>query len=74
MPEAVVDEGGTVPYQETTGSFLFTSETTQAMIDSLREHSRELERMGKAEVDKLERWRNFCLRNRNYCVLYQIDF
>jgi hypothetical protein len=68
------DEDGSILGVETSGRYLLTSANTRTMLDSLRNHTKELQAMCAADIEKLERWHNFCASHPDFCVVYQIDF
>lgn len=75
-PQPVVhrDDDGTVQWVENSGRYLLTVANLDAMIQSLRNRRLDLRIMGESEVGRLERWRHFCARHHDFCVVYQIDF
>jgi len=75
-PEPAVhrDADGSILWVESSGRYLLTSENTESMFFSLRNHLCDLQAMGAAEVARLERWHNFCAAHPDFCVVYQIDY
>ncbi len=73
-PSVHRDDDGAILWVETSGRYLLSSSNTGAMILSLRNHSQDLTVMSNAHIEKLERWHNFCIRQPDFCVVYQIDY
>ena len=44
------------------------------MIRSLYEHRDDLIIMGKEEIEKIEKWRDYCVANPSHMVAYMHDF
>jgi hypothetical protein len=80
-PAAITWEEFTAPLRdngvqkdEFSGCYLLTSENVASIVRSLDAHRHELKIMKESHTDHLRSWQAFCLKRRDFCVLYQIDF
>ena len=73
-PEGSISSLDYLPDEEEETFLLLHPQHVDRIIKSLRKHINELTVMNKEQVEKIEKWRDFCLENPGYMVAYIFDY
>lgn len=73
-PEGAISSLDYLPEQEEEIFILLYPKHLDQMIKSLYDHINDLTIMGTEEIEKVEKWRDYCAANPNYMVAYMVDF
>jgi hypothetical protein len=73
-PEGAISSLDYLPDQEEEIFLLLRPEHVDQMIESLHDHEDDLRVMDKGDIERLERWRDFCASDTSYMVAYLFDY
>ena len=73
-PEGSISSLDYLPGEEEETFLLLRPDHVDRMIKSLYEQVDDLSIMDKAQIEKVERWRDFCAANPSHMVAYMFDF
>ena len=73
-PEGSISSLDYLPGEEEETFLLLRPDHVDRMIKSLHEHIDHLTIMDKEQIEKIERWRDFCVANPSHMVAYMFDF
>jgi len=73
-PEGSISSLDYLPDEEEETFLLLRPDHVDRMVRSLNEHRDDLNIMDKEQLEKLERWRDFCAANPSQMVAYIFDF
>jgi hypothetical protein len=73
-PEGSISSLDYLPDEEEETFLLLRPDHVDRMVRSLNEHRGDLNIMDKEQLEKLERWRDFCAANPSHMVAYIFDF
>ena len=73
-PEGSISSLDYLPEEEDETFLLLRPDHVDQMVRSLYNHLDNLSVMNKGQIEKIERWRDFCIANPNYMVAYLFDY